>query len=177
MSNLSSQDEAILWEEYGLSPYKWSLWSLSLLFYYSRLEASYASIAFSGPCTQLCTLTLNTYRLFLSVLVLYEFLITFDDEVRMTWRRPFTVSSFLFLLNRWPTIIRIALGYAPLIPQTYAIDTLFIQLMAHWGVRIRRSVVYITEVLTCISMLQIARAYCSSSLMSKSSHICLIDFV
>ena len=38
-------------------------------------------------------------------LLLYEYLVTFDQEVELFWKRSFTGASALFFLNRYFTII------------------------------------------------------------------------
>ncbi|EJF66367.1 hypothetical protein DICSQDRAFT_18633, partial [Dichomitus squalens LYAD-421 SS1] len=41
-----------------------------------------------------------------SALILYEYLLTFNMEVRLVWRRKFTAATVLFLLNRYIFIVR-----------------------------------------------------------------------
>ncbi|KIP12118.1 hypothetical protein PHLGIDRAFT_62551, partial [Phlebiopsis gigantea 11061_1 CR5-6] len=39
-------------------------------------------------------------------LVLYEYAITFTDEIRTVWKRqPMTVTSFLFVFTRWTMVL------------------------------------------------------------------------
>ena len=40
-------------------------------------------------------------HVFLTALVVYDFVITFDQEVASVWRRKFTAASLLFFINRY----------------------------------------------------------------------------
>ena len=55
---------------------------------------------------------------------MYEFAITFNKEVELFWKRRLTVSSILFLLNRYLSVI-VNMIYAPwppyLSPKTYEV--------------------------------------------------------
>ena len=45
-------------------------------------------------------------------LIMYEFMITFNKEVELFWRRRFTLSSILFLVNRYVPLV-VNMIYAP----------------------------------------------------------------
>ncbi|KIP02436.1 hypothetical protein PHLGIDRAFT_122475 [Phlebiopsis gigantea 11061_1 CR5-6] len=54
----------------------------------------------------------------LDVLSLYEFVITIGDEARVVWKRPWTMSSILFLSNRWIGMVGMNIvGVTPLTPE------------------------------------------------------------
>ncbi len=42
---------------------------------------------------------------FFAAFVVYEYIITFDREVSLFWRRRFTGATLLFLLNRYITLL------------------------------------------------------------------------
>lgn len=48
----------------------------------------------------------------LAVLV-YEYIITFDDEVSTIWRRRWTAPSILLLTTRWNMMIQAVINFAP----------------------------------------------------------------
>ena len=58
------------------------------------LSPDYVFLKYWGPLT--C---------FLSALIFYEYAITFNNEVRLIWRRRITAASVLFFLNRYIMIL------------------------------------------------------------------------
>lgn len=56
---------------------------------------------------------------------MYEFVFTFDKEVELFWRRKFTLSSVLFLLNRYvPLVVNMILAPWASLPTTSAVRLL-----------------------------------------------------
>lgn len=51
-------------------------------------------------------------------LLTYEYLITFDREVKLFWKRAITGSSILFIVNRYLPLVCIALGMPSSDPTT-----------------------------------------------------------
>ena len=51
------------------------------------------------------------------VLVLYEYLITFPDEICVVWERPWTLGSVLLLSVRWNMVVNSFLDLIPLVAQ------------------------------------------------------------
>ncbi|KAM5534811.1 hypothetical protein V8D89_011527 [Ganoderma adspersum] len=54
----------------------------------------------------------NTFAVVAAGLIMYEFMITFNKEVELFWRRRFTLSSVLFLVNRYVPLV-VNMIYAP----------------------------------------------------------------
>ena len=57
-------------------------------------------------------------------LVVYDYVLTLDQEVDTVWRRRFSVVSLLLVLTRWTLLLNIALNLAPPGPQVTVHDTL-----------------------------------------------------
>lgn len=55
----------------------------------------------------------------LTALVVYEYLLTFQDEVRMIWRRKWTAATVLFMMNRYLLIASIILQALPSTPESW----------------------------------------------------------
>ena len=51
------------------------------------------------------------------VLVLYEYLITFPDEIRLVWKKPWTLASVLLLSVRWNMVVNSLLDFIPQVAQ------------------------------------------------------------
>ena len=47
------------------------------------------------------------------VLILYEYLITFPDEIRLVWKRPWTLASVLLLSVRWNMVVNSLVDFIP----------------------------------------------------------------
>ncbi|GJE96173.1 hypothetical protein PsYK624_123660 [Phanerochaete sordida] len=54
----------------------------------------------------------------LTALVVYEYLLTFQDEIRMIWRRKWTGATALFVANRYLLIASIILQALPSTPES-----------------------------------------------------------
>ena len=50
-------------------------------------------------------------------LVLYEYLITFPEEIRLVWKRPWTLVSVLLLSVRWNMVLNSLLDFIPMVAQ------------------------------------------------------------
>lgn len=53
----------------------------------------------------------------IAAFLLYDFLLTFDKEIQLFWRKPLSAASMLFYLNRYLTLtvyILVAIGMAPM---------------------------------------------------------------
>ncbi len=52
----------------------------------------------------------------------YEYVVTFGREVELFWKRRITVSSILFLVNRYlPLVVNIIYAPWPSLPSTYKV--------------------------------------------------------
>ncbi|KAH9893613.1 hypothetical protein C8Q73DRAFT_697649 [Cubamyces lactineus] len=63
------------------------------------------------------TYTDNCCALATTSFLLYDFLLTFDKEIQLFWRKPLSAASMLFYLNRYLTLtvyILVAIGMAPM---------------------------------------------------------------
>lgn len=67
---------------------------------------SYCGVAALGKDFDAITHTVFTTS---SVLLVYEYIITFDKEVELFWRGSMTRASALFLFNRYLSLVAIAL--------------------------------------------------------------------
>jgi hypothetical protein len=56
------------------------------------------------------------------VLVLYEYAITFDQEVSTIWKRRFTATSILLLSTRWVLVLSVILQLMPAVPKVCGIE-------------------------------------------------------
>ncbi|KAJ8455327.1 hypothetical protein ONZ51_g12509 [Trametes cubensis] len=82
---------------------------------YSQLEEFFIEAATEGNFL-LFSLAYNSVDLAAFVFVLYEYLITFDDEVECVWRRKFTWARLILILNRYIALLLFLLSITPLIP-------------------------------------------------------------
>ena len=58
-----------------------------------------------------------------SALIFFEYLLTFDQEVRLFWGKKLTSAAALFFVNRYTTIIyTIYLMLVGLVPATWATE-------------------------------------------------------
>ena len=66
---------------------------------------TYVTLAGIGklPCRSLPLC--NTTDMALPALILYEYLVTFSDEVKLFWLERKTSAAFLFLANRYLTVL------------------------------------------------------------------------
>lgn len=53
---------------------------------------------------------------FLEALALYEYLITFADEIETVWKRPWTATSMLLLSTRWVMLLTLVYTVVPSTP-------------------------------------------------------------
>ena len=60
----------------------------------------------------------------LTALYAYEYIVTFDCEVELFWRRKFTVSSALFFLNRYLPFVVCIMNMPYPDPLTYIVSYL-----------------------------------------------------
>lgn len=74
------------------------------------LQEDYTGVGVAGAKIRLVELccTHTNRSLTFAALLLYEFLITFEDEVEIIWRSKVTAVSLLLLLLRWVSMV----GYA-----------------------------------------------------------------
>ncbi|KAI0338609.1 hypothetical protein BDW22DRAFT_689002 [Trametopsis cervina] len=55
----------------------------------------------------------------IAALALYDYLLTFSQEIEMIWRRPLTGASVLFMLNRYLSLVLIFLLGIPAENRTF----------------------------------------------------------
>ena len=54
-----------------------------------------------------------------SAFVIWEFLITFANEVDIFWRKQATATSLLFVVTRWSMVLNVLLEFVPVTETTY----------------------------------------------------------
>ncbi|EKM57587.1 uncharacterized protein PHACADRAFT_89855 [Phanerochaete carnosa HHB-10118-sp] len=74
------------------------------------LLLSHASVSFASDSE--C----SAHTICPSGLVVYEFLITIGDEIKIIWKRPVTASAVLLSSVRWSLLLAITLRLAPKTP-------------------------------------------------------------
>ena len=70
----------------------------------------------------------------LLVLFLYDYLITFEQEVRFIWGRKLTGANVIFILNRYPTLVMclmVVIGCWPVECEVSAFTMFLSQIMIH----------------------------------------------
>ena len=64
--------------------------------------------------------------------ILYEYLITFDLEVQLFWKRQLTGAGILFLLNRYLLLTNVLFAISPALPQvSHVMDVYGTVLLTH----------------------------------------------
>lgn len=100
----------------------------------SRLIYNYTVYATAGECRVHCAVashrSLASLSIHSQVLVLYEYAITFADEVRTVWERPKTITSLLFIFTRWTMVLT---AIYRIIPATTKVSIIYTLLLPSWS--------------------------------------------
>ena len=75
----------------------------------SRRSSNYVSFATSGAFS-IFIINLNTHTLFVALFI-HEYLVTIDQEMHLVWTSKWRLSAFIFLANRYASLV-IAIVYA-----------------------------------------------------------------
>ena len=78
---------------------------------YSSIDG-FCSVAVLGKRQCSVCSSSNPLPVLISALVLYDYLISLDQEVNLFWKRKFTGATVLFLLNRYLLLINYTLIFA-----------------------------------------------------------------
>ena len=115
-----------------------------------------------------CTRVLITAQ----VLALWEYLITFTNEVDIFWTKPYTATSLLFIVTRWTMVVNAALQFVPDTETTFASIPLSLISDINFSVRNCEAFIWFINVLYFAGYTQTA---CKQAHLTVVSHICVLN--